>query len=301
MKIVILTSGGDAPGMNKFIAQMARTFKGQVYGCKAGFRGLINNDIKPIEEYNPFAVENEAGSCIYCSRCPEFATEKSFLKAVKNASAYDLVVVLGGNGSFKGAKQLAANGVRTIFVPATIDNDVDVSEYSLGFHTAVKACCDCYYNIMPSMQAFNRCCVFMVMGRRHNAIALNTASAVQADYVVTDKVEYDKIAKVVKANHNKGRATGIILRENLVPLDEFMKNIESRVKGLEIRGVTVGHAQRGTAPTRSELAFAKKFAKCAIKVIKSGNDSVACVYKEGKVITIKNVLYVINPCDLVCE
>lgn len=301
MKIAILTSGGDAPGMNKFIAEMARKFKGQVYGCKAGFRGLINNEIAPIENYKPFEVENEAGSCIYCSRCPEFATEQSFMKAVENAKAYDLVVVLGGNGSFKGAKQLAANGIRTIFVPATIDNDVDVSEYSIGFHTAVKACCDSYYNIMPSMQAFNRCCVFVVMGRRHNAIALNTAKAVQADYVVTDKVEYSKIVKVVKENFKNGRATGIILRENIVPIEEFMKTIESKVKGLEVRGVTVGHSQRGTAPTKSELKFAKAFAACAAKAIKAGNDSVACAYKGGKVVTIKNLLYVLNASDFICE
>jgi len=286
MKVLVLTSGGDAAGMNKFIALISKAFKADAYGARAGFKGLINNDIAPLCEFKAGEYENDAGSCIYSSRCVEFATELGFKKGLKNAKKFDVVIVLGGNGSFKGAKQLAENGVRTIFVPATIDNDVEISEYSMGFHTAVKACCDYYYNTMPSMQAFNRCCVFEVMGRQHDAIAINTANAVGADYVVANKedLQFDKISKVVKAGRNNGQAVGIIIRENIMPLSNVTSEISKRVKDADVKGVAVGYLQRGTKPTKVELKFASEFAGESIKAIKKKEGSFAVIFREGKVI-----------------
>ena len=126
MKILILTSGGDAPGMNKVIALMQKKFKDSLYACEEGFKGLIEGKIALASTFSPLASENEAGSCIRCSRCPEFKTKKGFKKALENAKRFDYVVVLGGNGSYKGCCELNENGVKTIFIPSTIDNDVKV-------------------------------------------------------------------------------------------------------------------------------------------------------------------------------
>ncbi len=289
MKILLLTSGGDAPGMNKFVAEIYKAFKSDVFAVKAGFTGLINGDIKPLSEFNPLTFQNEAGSSIYSSRCPEFATEKGFQKGLKVAKKFDAVIILGGNGSCKGAKQLSENGVRTVFIPATIDNDVDGSEYSIGFHTAVKACCDYVYSTMPSMQAFERCCLFEVMGRKCNAIAKNTASVVEADALIADEkdLNYAKLAKIVKYNKQAGRASCIIVRENIVPLSQIIDNLKAKVKNVEFKGVVIGHIQRGTKPTKVELNNAKSFARACVKGLKQTSDSYACVFEGGKVKTIK--------------
>ncbi len=289
MKILILTSGGDGPGMNKFIAQIYRAFKHDAYAVKGGFKGLIEGDVNPLSTFNPSAVAEQAGSCVYSSRCPEFASPKGFKKGLNTAKAFDVVIILGGNGSFNGAKQLAANGVRTVFVPATIDNDVDISDYSIGFHTAVKACCDFVYNTMPSMQAFERCCVFEVMGRKHDAIAENTSKIVEADALINSKetIDFKKVGKIVKNNKKLGNASCVIIRENILPIEQFVDKLSQEAKNVEIKGVKVGYLQRGTKPTKFELKVACKLAKTCIKSIKHSKSSFACTIENGKVKVIK--------------
>lgn len=284
MKVLLLASGGDASGMNKFIAKTYRAFGKDAYAVIGGFSGLIEGNIRPLREIRPKDHANKAGCCIFSSRCPEFATVNGFKKGLKNVQGFDAVIVLGGNGSYQGARQLAENGVRTVFVPATIDNDVTISEYSIGFHTAVKACCDYYYNTMPSMQAFVRTCVFTVMGRHHDTIAKACASAVQADVCITDdKIDYAKIAKICKDNKAQSKATGIILRENIISNEEFIKNLQNKARNIEIKSCVVGHLQRGTKPTKVELKIASRLAKECAKEIKRQEKSFACVWKEGGV------------------
>lgn len=284
MKILVLTSGGDASGTNRFLFNLHKAFGKNLFACRYGFKGLIEGDICPFSEYNVAKLKNSAGSMIKSSRCPEFATEKSFKKGLKNAQKFDFVVVLGGNGSHKGAQEIANHGVKTIFVPMTIDNDVEGSDYSIGFHTAVKACCDYIHSTMPSMASFDRCAVFEVMGRRHNAIALNVAKAVDCDYAILSKedVNYDDMAKKINKNKKENKATCIVVQENIVSLKELCHELSSKCPKVEIKGLIVGHIQRGSKPTRVELKFAKKFAKETIRAIKRGQSS-AILCKEGQV------------------
>ena len=156
MKILVLTSGGDAPGMNMILYSLYRKFGKDLFAARAGFKGLINNDICNISEFKMDKLS--AGSIIKSSRCPDFKTREGFKKGLNNAKNFDYVIILGGNGSYKGACELAENGIKAIFIPATIDNDVEISEYSQGFNTAVSACINHFNSIMPSMETFNRWC-----------------------------------------------------------------------------------------------------------------------------------------------
>lgn len=286
MKILVLASGGDAPGMNKFIAKLAQHFGKSLYACKRGFRGLCENDTYPIRYFEPQKHANEAGCCITSARFPEFKEKQNFEKAVKNAKAFDAVVVLGGNGSQKAVLDMEKAGVKAVFVPCTIDNDVEESEYSIGFDTAVESVKYAFKNVMPSMQAFTRSCVFVTMGRHCGKIAEAAAKAVDADLLITQKAEIneDAIVETIKKNHLKDRATSIILRENVVDTDKFCKKIGEKIAPIEIRPFVVGYLQRGSKPTARELRIAYQFALAAIRAIEIKKLPIATLMEGGKII-----------------
>ena len=288
MKVLILTSGGDAPGMNKIIAQLYRRFKTNLYACVEGFQGLIENKIHPASIFEPLKYENEAGSCIRSSRCPQFKTKTGFAKGLENAKCFDYVVVLGGNGSYKGCCELGQNGVKTVFIPSTIDNDVDISEYSQGFDTAVDACKYVIENVMPTMQAFKRCAIFEVMGRKFQKIAKEVQLATKTDYLISsiDDIDLIKISNLINENYRQNRATSVIIKERLISPEELMGKLSALCPDVGIKYVVVGYLQRGSKPTRKELTFAKSFARLAIKTIKENKKSSAVIYKNGKFLTI---------------
>ncbi len=287
MKILVLVSGGDAPGINKFLFELNNAFK-DCFAVVGGFRGLIDNNIVPLSSFNPKIYQNEAGAIIKSSRCPEFKEEKYFKKALANAKKFDCLVILGGNGSAKGAKELQDNGMRTIFVPCTIDNDVDGSDYSIGYHSAVMACNFVIENIMPSMEAFNRCCVFEVMGRKCDAIAKAVANMADVDYLIANEVDldYKKIVKVIKDKYKKGHASSIVLRENITNIQTLCQKLEEESK-VTVKYNVIGHIQRGFKPTKLELKNAKAFAVNAIKAIKNSEESHAVLMKKGKIVIEK--------------
>lgn len=287
MKVLVLTSGGDAPGMNMVISSLYKNFKGKLYACRAGFKGLVNNDIVSIKEYKPLEFINEAGSVIKCSRCDAFKEEAYFKKAVENAKRFDAIVVIGGNGSLKGAEALDKAGVHTIFIPASIDNNIEGSEYSLGFHTAVKAGVETFRNVMPSFDAHERVAIFEVMGRKSDKIAKAVSNLCKPDYmIVSEEINYPMIADIILENKEKGLASSIIIKENLIDLSKFIKNLSKLTENIDMREIKVGYVQRGHKPTARDIRFAKLFAKKAIKAIKSKN-SVKLLVKKGKIISEK--------------
>lgn len=286
MKILVLTSGGDAPGMNMVIGSLYKKLKGKLYGCRSGFKGLINNDIVSIKEYKPLLYIKEAGSVIKCSRCDAFKEEENIKKAVENCSRFDWVVVIGGNGSLKGAKALSNAGVKTIFIPATIDNDIEGSDYSIGFLTAVRAGIETFNNIMPSFDAHERVAVFEVMGRNSDKIAKGVSAICQPNYLITtNEIDYNRIIKTLVYNKENGNASSIIIKENIIDLKEFVDNLSKRCN-IEVRGIKVGYVQRGHKPIYRELYIAKEFAKKAFKSIK-GDFSVKLMSQNGEINAIK--------------
>lgn len=286
MKVLILASGGDAPGMNKFISKLAQHFGKDLYACKRGFRGLYENEIYPIKYFDTLKHANSAGCCITSARFPEFKEKQIFDKAVANAKAYDAVVVLGGNGSQKAVVEMEKAGVKAVFVPCTIDNDVEENDYSIGFDTAVESVCYVYNNVMPSMEAFSRSCVFVTMGKHSGNIAKAAAKLVKPDIVIVEESQLDeeKIIEAIKKNYSKEKSTSIILRENIVDVNKLCKTISEKIKPAEIRAFVVGYLQRGSKPTSRELRIAYQFALATIKAIRIKKLPIAVLMEGGKII-----------------
>lgn len=271
MKILILSSGGDAPGMNRFVWDVYKNFPKQTYFAYAGFTGLVNGQIFPLKDVIDKKLKDEAGTIIKSSRCPEFKEDEVFKMGLENAKNFDVVVILGGNGSEKGAKQLFENGVNTIFVPATIDNDVEECEYSIGFSTAVKEAVYAVENSMKSIEAFNNACLFEVMGRDDDSICREVAKLTGADYAVLDKksLDFEELKNVVLKKFIKSQSACIIVRENIMDIEKIAKKLNDSIEMNIVKTHIVGRTQRGGKPTKEELLMASKFAKETIRCIKT--------------------------------
>ena len=189
------------------------------------------------------------------------------------AKQFDAVVVFGGNGSQKGAKQLFENGVNTIFVAGTIDNDVLDCEYSIGFSTAVKEGVYAIDNSMPSNDAMNLACIYEVMGRESDKIALKVAETVCADYCISDKktLNLEKLKKIIETNYENQLSSCIVLRENLTDAKELTEKLNEAIGKKVVRFHIVGRTQRGGKPTQEELIMATKYAKKTAECIKTKN------------------------------
>ncbi len=282
MRVLVLCSGGDAPGMNKVLFTLSK--KVDLFYVKAGFKGLVENDILKFDFDEKF--KNEAGTVIATSRYPNFKEEKFFKKGLKNAKKFDFVVILGGNGSQIGAKRMVENGVKVFFVPSTIDNDVEGSCYAVGFDTAVTQCVKVVDNIMASYQSLYQTCLLEVMGNKSSAIAREVARRVQPDYAVFEEkdINYDKMAKIAKANAKKEKASLFVIKEKIVNICEIHNQLEAR--GVYSKSQIVGRLQRGGKPTTKELKMAEKFANTVIKLIKSNSSSKKILVDENDEIKI---------------
>ncbi len=268
MKVLVLCSGGDGPGMNRFIYELYHAFRDEIYFANAGFLGLTDGQIFPLEMNEEY--KNLAGTVIKSSRFPEFKEKEPFKMGLENAKKFDAVVILGGNGSEKGAKELYENGANTIFVPGTIDNDVEDSSYAIGFLTAVKEGVYAVQNSMPSIQSFNNSCIFEVMGRQHPAIAKAVAKEVNADVLIAEKKDFDveKIKNIILKNLVNDKSTCIIARENIMSAEKMAKALNTALGQEIVKYHIVGRTQRGGKPTKEELLFASKLAKETIFCIK---------------------------------
>lgn len=292
MKILILSSGGDAPGMNRFVYELYKKYRGNLYFAYAGFTGLVDGQIFPVKDVIDRKLKNEAGTVIKSSRLPEFKEHAVFQIGLKNAQGFDVVVILGGNGSEKGAKELYENGVNTIFVPGTIDNDVDNSFYSIGFSTAVKECVYAIENTMKSIEAFDNSCIFEVMGREKAAIALAVKEKTCADICITSKKELDleNIKNVILKNKINNKSTCIVLRENIISAAELAKRLNDLL-GIDcVKFHVVGRTQRGGKPTKEELVMATKFAKETIKCLQEKVFGVRVLADEKMQIIVDNFI-----------
>lgn len=289
MKILVITSGGDAPGMNRFIWEIYKKFKSQAYFAFAGFTGLVNGQIFKLEEVINKDLRNCAGSVTKSSRCPEFKQAKFFNKGLENAKEFDVVVILGGNGSEKGAKRLFDNGVNTIFVPGTIDNDVNDCFYSIGFSTAVKEGVYAVKNSMLSVEAFTNACFFEVMGRDKASICQEVAYETKADYAVCEEkdLDFEVLKNIILKNFIKTRSSCIIVRENLMDIKEMAEKLNEMLGMNIVKTHIVGRTQRGGQPTKTEIDMAIKFAKETIRCIKTNVFGVRVLADQTKEIVVK--------------
>lgn len=289
-KIGILTSGGDAPGMNAAIRAVARAAlkKGfEVVGIKRGYNGLINGDMVELTERSVSDIIQRGGTMLYTARCLEFKEEAGLQKAKKTCLDNNIsgIVTIGGDGSFRGAADLSARGIPCVGLPGTIDNDITCTEYTIGYDTAMNTAMELVDKLRDTTQSHDRCSVVEVMGRNAGYIALNTGVACGATFIVTKEVPFnvDEIVDKIKQTQATGKQHFIIVvSEGVGGSAELAKTIQDRT-GIESRATILGHVQRGGAPTVRDRVVASEMGYYAVELLANGIGNRVVGMKGGKV------------------
>lgn len=275
--IGVLTSGGDAPGMNAAIRAVVRTSlkKGyKVIGIQRGYNGLIHDELVEMNMRSVSDIIHRGGTMLYTARCPEFREMPGILKAKENCikAGIDGIVVIGGDGSFRGAADLSAQGIPCVGIPGTIDNDISCTEYSIGYDTAMNTAVEMIDKIRDTAQSHDRCSVVEVMGRRAGHIALNTGIACGATAIILPEVEFklEDVIEKIRVSQKLGKHHYIILvAEGIGKVDEISKEIE-KATGIETRGTVLGHVQRGGNPSVRDRVIASQMGYYAVELLEKG-------------------------------
>ena len=292
MKVGILTSGGDAPGMNAFISKfttLATAAGFEVIAFKFGYQGLIDNSTKPLPREDVSNIAHLGGSNIKSTRSSEFLTKQGFKRAIQNIklNEIDCLVVLGGDGTLRGAKELSAAGIKVVYIPATIDNDLSYTDQTLGFDSAVNAAVDAIDKIKQTMLSLNRIFICEVMGRHCPDIAISSAIATDATILITEAKNFsfkETISKIKEAIESGEEAPSIVIRENILDVFELAKKIQNELD-IETRACRIGYVQRGTSPSVMDRILARKFAQAVLDLISSKKFNRAVGQVKNKIIT----------------
>lgn len=298
-KIGVLTSGGDAPGMNAAIRAIVRTALVQeveVLGIFRGYSGLIDGDIRPLEIRDVSNIINKGGTMLYSDRCPEFQTPEGMAKAVENCKKFgiDGIIAIGGDGTFRGARELTANGVPCIGIPGTIDNDVASTDNTIGYDTAMNTVIDLIDKLRDTCESHARCNVVEVMGRGAGDIALNTAIASGATAVVIPEFEFND--DVLIENINLARSLGkrnfiIVVSEGVGSkyAPTLAKKIEAET-GIETKFARLAHVVRGGNPTLRDRVLASTMGAIAVAELLKGNSNLVMCERKG-VVSARDINY----------
>lgn len=276
--IGVLTSGGDAPGMNAAVRAVVRAgcengFR--VMGIRRGYNGLMQGDMYEMNLRSVSNIINRGGTVLYSARSPEFKTEEGLQKALKVAKDVNMegIVVIGGDGSFRGARDLSLRGVNCVGIPGTIDNDIACSDYTIGYDTAMNTVLEMVDRLRDTSESHDRCSVVEVMGRRAGYIALNAGIACGATSILIPEVEYDFQRDVIdrmKRTQKTGKKHFIIVvAEGIGGVEEMAKRIEAET-GVESRATVLGHVQRGGHPTVRDRVTASLMGHKAVELLKQG-------------------------------
>ncbi|WP_099205284.1 6-phosphofructokinase [Scatolibacter rhodanostii] len=276
--IAVLTSGGDAPGMNAAVRAVVRSALSmgmEVYGVNRGYNGLLKNEFIPMTLRSVSDIISDGGTFLYTARSPEFNSAEGVKKAADNcrAKGIDGVVVIGGDGSFRGARDLVGAGIMCIGVPGTIDNDIACTDSTIGYDTALNTAMEMVDRIRDTTESHDRCSVVEVMGRKCGDIALNTGIAVGAITTLVPEVPYD-FDKDIVARIERSRSTGkkhyvVVVAEGVGHTEELAKKIEAAT-GVETRATILGHVQRGGSPTLRDRVLASQMGYHAVKLLHEG-------------------------------
>lgn len=291
--IALLTSGGDASGMNAVIRTVTRYAiynNLKVYGFYEGFKGLINNDFKVLDLNSVGGIIDRGGTFLYSARSEEFKSREGQKEAIDNLKKNKIegLVVIGGDGSFRGAHELHKQGIQVVGIPATIDNDVAGTDYSIGFDTALNVIIDIMSKIRDTASSHERIFVVEVMGRNSGMIAVNTGIACGADYILIPEIEFDlaKIASQIK-NHREGkRHTLVVVAEGAASASDVASSIKL-LAGHEVRISVLGYIQRGGSPSALDRILAAGFGKKAVDLLLEGESDCMIGIKSMKIETSK--------------
>lgn len=289
--IGVLTSGGDAPGMNAAVRAVVRTavYHGiKVKGIRRGYNGLMEGDIIDLDSRAVSGIIQLGGTMLYSARSPRFKTEEGVKEAVEVCKKHGIegIVVIGGDGSFRGARDLSLAGIPCVGVPATIDNDISSTEYTIGFDTAMNTVIQMVDRLRDTCDSHERCSVVEVMGRHAGHIALRTAIGVGALAVMVPEREtdLDAVIEKIKETQRMGKKHFIVVvAEGVGGVTQMAERIEAET-GIETRGTILGHVQRGGSPTLRDRLIATQMGYEAVQLLKSGIGNRVVAYRLGKVV-----------------
>ena len=287
-RIGVLTSGGDAPGMNACVRAVVRTalYRGiECYGIRRGWNGLIHGDIVKLDEKSVAHIINRGGTILYTARSTEFMTEEGQRKAVSTCKflGLDGIVAIGGDGTFRGAQALSKYGISVVGIPGTIDNDISCTNYCIGFDTAANTAIECIDKLRDTMQSHERCSVVEVMGRNAGYLAMYVGLATGATAVLVpeEPIDFDRdvIEKIRQARLNGFTHYMIVVAEGAGSAAAIAAKIKEEID-LDPRVTVLGHIQRGGTPSARDRVNATKMGYCAVEILRQG--------KSGRIIGTQN-------------
>lgn len=290
--IAVLTSGGDAPGMNAAVRSVVRAGISngmRVIGVKRGYSGLLNKDIVDLNLRSVSDIIHRGGTALFTARSPEFHSKKGVYIAKHNCieMGIDAVIVIGGDGSFRGAKELSDAGITCIGIPGTIDNDISCTDYTIGFDTAMNTAIEMVDKIRDTAQSHERCSVVEVMGRRCGDIALQSGIAVGATAILVPEIPFDferDVIERIRFTQKIGKKHFIIIvAEGVGKVEEITKRINT-CTGLEVRSTVLGHVQRGGSPTLRDRVIASAMGCRAIDTLLEDKGSRIIAVKESEIV-----------------
>ena len=294
--IGVLTSGGDAPGMNAAIRAVVRTALGKgvkVRGIRKGYKGLLNEEIIDLDAGDVSDIIQRGGTILQTARCKEMITEEGQQKAAAICKKYgiDGLVVIGGDGSFRGAQKLAYLGVNTIGVPGTIDLDIDCTEYTIGFDTAVNTAMEAIDKVRDTSTSHSRCSIIEVMGRDAGFLALNgaIASGAEAAIIPEFSTEVDQLEEFIKSGFRKSKNSSIVLvaeSELTGGAMHYAERVKNEYPQYDVRVTILGHLQRGGSPTAHDRILASRLGAAAIDAIMEDQRNVMIGIEHDEIVYV---------------
>ncbi|GEN51819.1 MULTISPECIES: 6-phosphofructokinase [Halobacillus] len=290
-KIGVLTSGGDAPGMNAAIRSVVRKaiYHGlEVYGIKYGYQGLIDGDIEKMELGSVGDIIQRGGTKLYSARCEEFKTEEGQLKGIEQMKKHGIegLIAIGGDGTFMGAKKITEKGYPCIGVPGTIDNDIPGTDFTIGFDTALNTIIDAIDKIRDTATSHERTFIIEVMGRDAGDLALWAGLADGAESIIIPEAEddFEDIIDRLKRGHDRGKKHSIIIvAEGVGSAVDLGRKIDEAA-GLESRVTVLGHTQRGGSPSAADRVLASRLGAYAVDLLLNGHAGRMVGIQENKLV-----------------
>ena len=292
-KIGVLTSGGDAPGMNAAVRAVTRTALAhgvEVIGIKRGYSGLIDGDLAPLSVRDVSNIMNKGGTMLYSDRCPEMLTDEGKNKAIETCKKNEIdgIVAIGGDGTFRGAMALTKLGIPCIGIPGTIDNDITSTDNTIGFDTAMNTVIDLIDKLRDTCESHARCNVVEVMGRGAGDIAINTAIASGATAVVVAEIPHDDtaICKQIAESRKLGKRNFIVIVSEALG-SEYAPALANKIQtltGVETKFARLAHVVRGGTPTLRDRVLASRMGVHAVEQLLLGKSNLVICERQGDII-----------------
>jgi 6-phosphofructokinase 1 len=300
-KIAVLTSGGDSQGMNAAVRAVVRSalyYGIEVFGVQRGYQGLLNRDIFPMDLRSVGDIIQRGGTILQSARCLEFTKPEGQQKGadILNEMGIDGLVVIGGDGSYKGANKLSKLGIKTMALPGTIDNDISYTDYTIGFDTAVGVVVDAINKLRDTMSSHERSSIVEVMGRHCGDIALHAGLASGAETILVPEMPYDlnEVADRMRDNFVRGKRHSIVIvAEGVGKGEDVAQALKDRHASLDARVTVLGHIQRGGTPTPGDRNLASRLGDFAVRKLLEGESDKGCGIIKGE-LTLTDIDLVVN-------